>query len=241
MDDQLRVSLANIRSSEWDLFEDFANSFLVSDFPSLRPIAGTNDKGRDAVLFEPDPQQPTSVVLQYSLVADWDAKIRQTVQRLAEKAIPCSVLIYATPRSIGPASDNIEAELRAMGIALSVRDRDWWVARAGRDSATRHASEALKARVLGRIIQAPVDAQARDLSLAEVETGLFFLELHVRDADRDRSLTRLIIEWLVLSALSDTDAESRRSGAEVVDRVARQFPTQDRARVDGLVRGPYSP
>src|SRR6266487_3035888 len=116
MDDQLRVSLDNVRSSDWDLFEGFANAFLVSDFPTLRPIGGTNDKGRDAILYEPDPQPSAAVVLQYSLTKDWSGKIRQTVGRLREKKIPCSVLVYATSREIGPASDALEAELRGEGL-----------------------------------------------------------------------------------------------------------------------------
>jgi hypothetical protein len=111
MDDQLRVALDNIRSSDWDLFQDFPNAFLSSDFPGLRPIGGTNDKGRDAVLFEPDPQRKAQVILQYSLVKDWSGKITKTLARLTEKKIPCSVLVYATSREIGPASDEIEAEL----------------------------------------------------------------------------------------------------------------------------------
>jgi hypothetical protein len=238
MDDQLRVSLDNVRSSEWDLFEDFANAFLISDFPSLRPIGGTNDKGRDAVLFEPDPQATSRVVLQYSLSADWRSKIRQTVKRLDEKNIPCSILVYATNREIGPDSDDLETELRAKGIALSIRDRDWWVARSGRDASTRHASEALKARVLGRIVAGPPGTVDDDGSMtrSEVETGLFFLELHVRDADRKRSLTRQTIEWLVLSALAETDPDHRRTADQVVASVARQMPGQDKNRIEGLVR-----
>lgn len=237
MDDQLRVSLDNVRSSEWDLFEDFASAFLVSDFPKLRPIGGTNDKGRDAVLFEPDPQQPSRVVLQYSLAADWRAKLRQTRQRLQEKAIPCSVLVYATQRDIGPASDDLESEFREQGIALSIRDRNWWVARAGRDALTRHATEALKTRVIGRLVAGP-GAYGDDgrLTRDEVETGLFFLELHVRDADRKRSLTRQTIEWLTLSALSLTDADNRRTVSQIVGSVASQMPTQEVSRVEGLVR-----
>lgn len=237
MDDQLRVSLDNVRSSEWDLFEDFANAFLTSDFPTLRPISGTNDKGRDAVLFEPHPQEAARVVLQYSLVADWKGKIQKTVRRLHEKDILCSVLVYATSREIGPASDDLESELRGQGIALSIRDRDWWVARAGRDASTRHAAEALKSRVIGRLVAGPtIDPDEPHLTRREIETGLFFLELHVRDADGKRSLTRQTIEWLVLSALSQTDVDNRRTIDEIVRSVATETPTQDEGRTDGLVR-----
>jgi hypothetical protein len=238
VDDQLRVSLDNVRSSDWDLFEDFANAFLLSDFPTLRPIGGTNDKGRDGVLFAPDPQQPAAVVLQYSVSADWLGKVRQTVKRLREKDIACSVLVYATNRSIGPSSDELEGELRGKGIALSVRDRDWWVMRAARDSTTRHASEALKDRVIGRLVTGPSPSSSNgDLSKGEVETALFFLELHVRDANKKRSLTKLTIEWLVLSALTGTDPDHRRTAVAISDEVAQVFPTHDRQRVNGLVRG----
>jgi len=118
---------------------------------------------------------------------------------------------------------------------LSIRDRDWWVARSARDSLTRHASDALKERVLGRIISCAASETSGDLSRGEVETALFFLELHVRDANQKRSLTNLTIEWLVLSALSGTDADRRRARADIAAEVAGAFPTQDRQRVEGLV------
>ncbi len=235
MDDQLRVALNNLRPSDWDAFQDFASAFLLSDFPALRPIGGTNDKGRDAVLFEPDPQQQAEAVLQYSLVEDWKGKINKTVARLDEKDIRCSVLIYATSRDIGSSSDELERELRDKGIALSLRDREWWVVRAGRDQGTRHACDQLKTRVLGRMLQAPERSQGGDLSREEVETGLFYLELHVRDADGDRSLTRVSFESLVLSALAGTDAEHRKSGSEVSAEIVAKFPSHEKSRVEGLV------
>lgn len=235
MDDQLRISLNNLRSSDWDLFQDFASAFLVSDFPLLRPIGGTNDKGRDGVMFEPDPQQTAQVVLQYSVAEDWKAKIRATVKRLDEKGIPCTVLIYATSRDIGPASDEIEAELRDRGIALGIRDREWWVIRAGRDQGTRHASAALKERVLGRMLQAPSSHSNGDMTKREVETGLFYLELHLRDADRKRSLTRLAFESFVLAALAGTDAENRAPKTAVIESVSAEFPPHEAQRVESLI------
>lgn len=235
MDDQLRVALDNVRPSDWDMFQDFASAFLVSDFPTLRPIGGTNDKGRDAVLFEPDPAQAARVVLQYSLREDWPVKIRQTVDRLKEKEIPCTVLVYATSRQIGTRSDDLEAELRDQGIALAIRDRDWWVARAGRDQLTRNACQALKQRVLGRILDV---RGARDadggLTLHEVETGLFYLELQLRDADSDRDLTRLAFEAFVLASLAGTNAQNRKTEDAIVEDVYAEFPDQDIDRIRGL-------
>lgn len=234
MDDQLRVALNNLRPGDWDAFEDFAGSFLLSDFPTLRPIAGTNDKGRDGVLFAPDPQHPSAVVLQYSLVEDWRSKILNTLTRLNEKDIPCAVLVYATSRHIGPDSDALEKELRERGIHLSMRDREWWVIRAGRDEITRHATEQIKALVLGRMLDTPSSAVDHDLSRGEVETGLFYLEMHLRDADRDRSLTRVAFEAFALASLRHTDADTRKARDDILDEVASEFPSNQRQRVDQL-------
>jgi hypothetical protein len=235
MDDQLRVALNNLRPSDWDRFQDFASAFLLSDFPSLRPIGGTNDKGRDAVLFAPDPDQPAKVVFQYSLVEDWRGKVRGTLKRLQEKSIPCAVLIYATSRDIGSQSDALESELRNEGIALSIRDREWWVVRAGRDQQTRHAAKQLKDQVLGRILgRTRDDPGDGDLTLRQVETGLFYLELQLRDADNDRDLTRVAFEAFVLASLVGTDATDRKTEADIVADVAAEFPTEQAERVRGL-------
>jgi hypothetical protein len=236
MDDQLRVALNNLRPSDWDTFEDFAGSFLLSDFQSLRPIAGTNDKGRDGVLFAPDPQHASEVVLQYSLVEDWRSKILATIARLEQKSIPCSVLVYATSRHVGPESDALENQLREKGIVLSMRDREWWVIRAGRDEITRHATEQMKSLVLGRILDAPATLADGDLSRDEVETGLFYLEMHLRDADRDRSLTRVAFEAFALASLRHTDADTRKPVQEILDEVAVEFPSEQRERVAQLTQ-----
>jgi hypothetical protein len=95
-DSRLALALANLQPTDWKPFEAFASVFLVDDYPDLRVIAGTGDKGRDAIFIS----DASRVVAQYSVEANWRGKINQTIGRLREAGISFTVLIYATNQPI---------------------------------------------------------------------------------------------------------------------------------------------
>src|SRR6266699_308365 len=140
---RLLVALRELTSSDWEAFERFCGALFADEFSMLRSIGGSGDKGRDGVLFV---TEQSGVVLQYSIVGDWRAKIRQTISRLREADIACTVLIYATNQDIGPRADDLSAELRRENVTLDVRDQRYFVDRINRSRATRMAVEELTAR-----------------------------------------------------------------------------------------------
>jgi hypothetical protein len=83
---RLGFALERHAEADWSSFQTFATAFLSTDLPNIRELAGTGDKGRDAVLFETDDP---AVVLQYSVERDWKRKIKATTKRL-DAASACS-------------------------------------------------------------------------------------------------------------------------------------------------------
>ena len=97
---QLRFALEQIRPNQWERFEEFASAYLVVDYPSLRTLAGTGDRGRDAELVQPpdDPQ----VRIQYSVQAAWDAKLAKTAKKVADEFPEARQLVFVSTRRSDP-------------------------------------------------------------------------------------------------------------------------------------------
>jgi hypothetical protein len=231
---RLDFALRNLRSADWEAFERFAGAFLADEFPDIRSVAGVGDKGRDAVFEEPsDP----GVIMQYSIVEDWRGKILQTLDRLEEAGVDCTVLIYATNREIGTRADDLKAEVRKRGVSLDVRDRSYFVDRVNRSGATRGAAEELAARIVDPLLPAKTLVRNEQLGDAQLRAGLLYLELQLHDADQQRGLTKLAFEGLVRSVLVDTDPENMKPRAEIIRELAALFPSHDQQRLATIVDG----
>ena len=77
---RLEFALERLQPSDWHRFERLSSAFLANEFDSLRTVASSSgDDGRDAELFS--PLSEPRVAVQYSIAADWNAKITATVTR----------------------------------------------------------------------------------------------------------------------------------------------------------------
>ena len=119
--------MERLRPAEWEAFERLASVFLATDHPNLRTVASpAGDQGRDAFLFQEADDQ--SVLFQYSVAADWKAKVRGTAQRIRETFQDAKVLVYMSNQVIGAAGDDLRDEIRRdRGLFLDIRDRSWFV------------------------------------------------------------------------------------------------------------------
>jgi hypothetical protein len=80
---QFDFALERLGSGDWKKFEDIASTFMASEFPNLRTMASpSGDRGRDAELYT--STEDPSVVFQYSVASDWNAKIRRTAKTISE-------------------------------------------------------------------------------------------------------------------------------------------------------------
>lgn len=231
---KLRVALNDMPSSDWEFFEQFAAEFLVEDYPGLRTTASPHgDKGRDGEVFEID-DYPSHLV-QYSLAADWDSKIKATVKRLRETKPELKVLIYATARRIGADADELKRTLRESGITLDVLDQSYFVERELTSPQRQVASEELIQRIVSPMLteRQIVKRVAGPLQSDEARVALLHLALDAKDETSEKNLTRACFESLVLAALHDSSAANPKSIDQIVATVQTYTPTENAQQVRG--------
>ena len=227
---RLELALERIAPAEWQMFERFASSFLVGEFANLRTMAAPGgDGGRDAELFAPDGD--VTVVLQYSVTANWREKIRQTVKRLNEVASPYVQLIYVTNQQIGADADELRAEVRkGHGKILDIRDRSYFLERFQQDAKRERAAEDLAKAIVDPLLagRGIIQNKGRALTPGEGRAALVFLELQWQDDSRDKGLTKTAFDALVRSALRDTNSENPKHLAEIYQAVCTMLPEHER-------------
>jgi hypothetical protein len=231
---RLQFALKHLSSSGWSAFEQLASAYAAVDFPNLRTIAGVGEAGRDAVLYDSTSK---SVVLQYSIVEDWKAKIRKTVRRLEEAGHACTTLIYFTNRKIGVAGDELKSELLKQGISLDVRDRTYFLDRIHSSRGQTYAAEEFAAAVVDPLL--PLDDIVKNSPIAnkQLRAGLLYLELQASDRGRGRNIARMSFDALVLAALQDTEPERRMARDEILEAVKRALPGRETKELEAGVDG----
>lgn len=234
---RLQLALGKLQPSDWQRFERFASAFLAADFEGIRTTAApAGDEGRDSELFaaEADP----SVVFQYSVAADWQAKIKQTARRLNDTRPGTQVLVYLTNQVIGAAVDPLKSAVRRdHGLALDVWDQNWFLERVLGSTPREKAAEELAQAIVDPLLAAAGVGPhvPAELSTPEAIAALTFLGLQWRDDIRDKGLTKLAFEALVRAALIGTDSETRRPRLAVHEAVLRLLPGHSEEQVRGYV------
>ena len=141
--ERLQLALERLHPGQWRLFEEFASTFLSTQYPNLRTVASqSGDQGRDAELFSYDGRIQT--ILQYSVSQDWKSKIRKTANRISEILPETRILIYVTNQSILSSADPIKNELlEKYGLVLDIHDAAWFLDRFKEDERRESVSEDL--------------------------------------------------------------------------------------------------
>jgi hypothetical protein len=232
---QLRFALEQIRPNQWERFEDFASAYLVVDYPSLRTLAGTGDRGRDAELVQP-PDDP-HVRIQYSVQAGWDAKLAKTAKKVADEFPETRQLVFVSNQKIGPAADELKAKIRQeQDLFVDVCDCTYFVERCALDPGRAAAAEALVADIAVPILsdRGLAEHTAPALSSGETRAACVYLALEWSDTAREKGLTKLCFEALVRSVLRGTAPDNRLSRQEIREQVADLVDATDRGRADVL-------
>lgn len=224
---RLKFAFDQLDSSDGQLFERFANSFLAIEYIALRPVGGMHDEGADAFLHS-DEDSP-DVFVQHSVQKDWKSKIRKTAKRLIDAGKNPRVLIFCTPRhAISDCADVRKALQREHKIHLDVRDVEWFLA-------TVNSSPAL-VRVAEEFCRQKVDPLlARDEIVPPGETFVAsgdeaavaaYLQLMAQSRDPHAALTKLCVDAVTIFALRDTSSDNRLKLADIGRRV-RMIMTSD--------------
>jgi hypothetical protein len=239
--ERLRFALEQLQPTQWKRFEEFASAFFAVEYPGLRTVAGSGDRGRDGEVISP-PEDPT-VLFQYSVADDWASKIRSTGKQVSEEFPDAAHLIYATNQAIGPKADTVKADVRRdYSLFVEVRDCSWFVERYALDAARATAAEALVQDIAVPILadRGLVERKAPALSSGEARAACVYLSLQWGDDVREKGLTKLCFEALVRSVLRGTNPRNRMSRAEVHEHVASLLSATDRERLDLLTDGALS-
>jgi hypothetical protein len=235
MSAKLQFALRHLESAQWQLFERLASAFLADEFGTLRTLASpSGDGGRDAMLFQPDGEE--EVGLQYSVSADWTAKIRSTARRLANAHPQVHTLVYATPLEIGAQADDLRTELRRnLRLFVDIRDQNWFVERERRSPATQEAAERFSTQVVNPVLQRADLLHPGTVEMNDDETraALLYLVLEREDDQMDRQLTKLCFDALVRAVLRGTDNENRLPRSEIQAAVLSLLPSHDTSEVNG--------
>jgi len=231
---RFETALMLLKPAEWEKFERLASQFLAADFPSLVTVANpSGDDGRDAELYS--PEDDASVLLQYSIAEDWRDKILRTAKRLEKTRPDARVLIYVTNQQIGAGADELKRKLReSERFHLDVRDRNWFLER--QRASVRHeaAAEELPCDIIDPLLAGTASeaSRAAALSGSDLQSAFMYLELQLRDDQRDRGLTKLSFDALVRSALRATDSAHRMSRNDVREAVRRVLPSHPKDAID---------
>lgn len=236
---RLELALERLQPSDWARFERIASAFLASEFDELRTVASpSGDGGRDAELFSPSGEP--SVAIQYSVSADWRAKINATVRRLKDTKPDVLMLIYATNQVIGAEWDDLKKTLRTKhGLTLDIRDRNWFIERVFADAGRQRAAEELATAIVDPYLaSAGVGPYVQtELSSPEAVAAVTFLGLQWQDEVREKGLTKLAFEALVRAVLINTNSQNRLPRSEIHSHVGTLLPDHPSAQISTLVDG----
>jgi hypothetical protein len=229
---RLELALDRLKPSDWERFEKLASVFLAAEFDSLRTVACPGgDGGRDSELFSSD-EEP-SIVCQYSVTPKWDAKIKGTIKRLKATNPEILGLIYLTNQVIGASADDLKKTCRKVGVSLDIRDRNWFIERVNETRQREIAAEELAVVIVDPFLSTSgvgpkVQSQ---LSSSELTAAFTYLGLQWHDAERDKGLTKLTFESLVLAALATTSSTNTMSRALVQAQVKLFLPNHPEQQV----------
>ncbi|MCA1707348.1 MAG: hypothetical protein LC808_30410, partial [Actinobacteria bacterium] len=225
--DRLQLALERLDAGRWEAFEELAAAYAASQYPNLQTLASAaGDRGRDGVLWQPE-DDPT-VVLQYSVTTGWESKIRETAGRIAEEFEGIQVLIYFSPKVIGPAADSVvEVVRRKHRIFVQIRDQSWFLDRVNESSATEAAGERVATLVVDPLLASRrvTARQAIALDDEEAAAAVLYLAFQLEDDSLEKGLTKTCFEGLVRAALRGTDPTNRLERAEVHKRVRQVVPS----------------
>ena len=233
---RFELALERLRPADWKMFEELASKFLASDFPALRTVsAASGDRGRDAFLFGPGDDE--SVVVQYSVQADWATKIRDTGKRVRSELPKATILIYVTNQIIGAKADDLRKKIRRdFNLYLDIRDRSWFLERATADRPREIAAEELAEQIVDQLLASRevVSSKAMALSSLEAQAALVHLGLQWEDDSREKGLTKLCFEALVRAALRGTTPEKRLHRDAIKEQIRKLLPTHPPEVVDAF-------
>lgn len=110
-------------------FERLVTILLARTGLNVRPLGGSGDRGRDAVVGLYRAEAGEDLAITISLNESWAAKIRSDLKRIRSQGLTPSTVISVTSRAAGSrAQSDLQRRVRnAHGVDLTIYDRRWLV------------------------------------------------------------------------------------------------------------------
>ncbi|NTX51132.1 hypothetical protein [Myxococcus sp. CA039A] len=229
--DRLRLALQELGADAGFEFEVFANRFLASDFPDLRPVGGIHDGGRDAFLHQ--STELPDVFVQHSVTQDWIKKINSTVKTLQENGHTVRELIYCTNQEIQKRTDDLKKTLRQKKITLDIRDQGYFTTFCNTNTDRSAASEDLARKFVDPLLRSKgvPSSSSTELTSEEERVALVYLQLEIQTKDPSKALTKFSYDTLIIHTLRDSTPEAPIPRAKLYDSLIRLMHRADHARV----------
>ena len=138
-------------------FERCACAFLMAQYPTLSPVEGGHDLGRDADIYLAGGD-PTKIGRVLITTGDPAANLHNGLKRMREEGLPIGFVVMAC---LGPASGTLRTRLDEICAKYDVPPprvfaRDWFLPRLVADPAWRELLLGVRGRV-GALLERPLD------------------------------------------------------------------------------------
>lgn len=111
------------RLTDYRQFERLCSALLAgAGYPSIDPLGGTGDEGRDAIIREDSAGR--TICFAYTVRSDWKTKLRNDCSRVAEKGHKPDVFVFVCTEALSAAdkSSAVASVLQNYGWRLEIYD-----------------------------------------------------------------------------------------------------------------------
>lgn len=208
-----------------DNFESFGQALLQQTFGfDFEPTGGMHDGGQDGFIRAKSgaPNQ----YIQISVRADWEKKIRQTIERLTESRGKPESLTYLTSRQITN-KDILEVQIeKDTQVAVRIYDRRWITTRVQIDEVVGTLFVESFASAV-QSTQRLSEHVPETFSQSERMSIMSYMEVHAASEPDEEDLLHLAVDSAIYLSLEGTDPDKKifRSKEEIVEFVEKTFPS----------------
>lgn len=236
--ERIKLALEEITFEKGFLFEQFANKFLASEFPNLRPIGGMHDEGRDAYLYQSGSQE--DVFVQISVTPGWKRKITDTITALKKNGHQVREIIYSTNQDLSKEVSEIKSYFRKLGVSIDVRDINYFVTFSNASAESIGICEELAKKIVDPLFsdKGIIDSNITpSLTDQDQKLAVTFFELSLATTQDGKNLTRLSLESLVTFVLRDSSPENLVPRQEILKKVKSLCPTANNEQLSAQING----
>ena len=237
---RLTSSFDLIKETHSQVFERFANAYLVDDYPEIDPLGGKKDGGIDGRMYYDNGELYLVVQSCVSPFERAKTKIDDTIEKLKKIGFP-KILIFCSPAAIGLKLDQTKREIRQKyKVILEICDGPWFVQRVFTSENRTRLAEAFSEEVLAPIVSSvkPNAVYSGFLNEESQRIAISYFEAQNLEESTGQNLTKSLFDAFIAFALRDSDPPQKiYSMDEIIELIARFLPTEHFSRAKEIIPG----